>query len=642
MRDNNTGGKIFSVVLIAIAALVLVIIMIQLNSVEKRFIALNARVTELESKAGSFSSNQNINPNLSPETPEHKHEYLHPEVPNFLKQPTFSIRTPQTKDGGILRRWYTGEPKSFNNLITSDGELNNTIGTYVFAESFGTTQFDDPTRWIPELAERIEITDDYKEYTIYLKKNIKWHKPVVDWSNKRYDWLKGDHYLTAEDVKFTVDMILNPQVECPALRNYYQDLEEVKIIDPHVVVFRWKKKTYQSINFTVGFGYTKPKFIFAYDEDGKPFEESVAGLKFNNHWYNNRPIGCGPYEFVSYEQGSSVKLKRFEDYYGEKPAIKEIYNLIYPDSKQNLLKIKSRAQDFGIMYATEYREEILNAKPDSIFKSGQINVGGYDETAYRYTGYNMDCPLFKDKKVRWAMSHAFNLPYVMKNIYMDQGTPVSGPLYFRSPGYDSSIKPVDYDLNKSRKLLEEAGWKDTDRDGIIDKIIDGKKRPFEFSILVVAGIPEVTATMNIYKEDLLKLGIKMNISEVDWALWQKRVEDRDFDALIGVWGMPWEQDPYQIWHSSQASIPKSSNHISYRNPEADKVIEKLRETFDQQERIKLYNQFHRLIYEDQPYTFWFNNKRCAVWWNNLDNVIFTPLRPYSKSTPWYFSSPEPR
>ena len=172
-------------------------------------------------------------------------------------------------------------------------------------------------------------------------------------------------------------------------------------------------------------------------------------------------------------------------------------------------------------------------------------------------------------------------------------------------------------------------------------MINGKRVNFEFTLLTTGGAAEWTAMQNIYKEALMKIGVKMNISEVDWAVMQKKIEDKDFDAMSGAWGMSWDMDPYQIWHSSQAAIPKSSNHISYRNPQADKIIDELRQTFDQTKRIELFHKFHRVIYDDQPYTLIFSRKRCAVWWNNLDNVIFTPDRPNTVSLPWFFNSAAP-
>lgn len=638
MRKDSLPEKILTYLAFIILLIFMIIMLVQFDKIERRQINLEMQLKDLEVKIGeiasapiAYSVAENVEKN--PLTPSRK--YLHPEVKNFLSDETFKLRIPETQVGGILNRWMPSDPKSFNTIVSNDGTLNAYVGTYVNSEAFATRSYSNPDIWVKGLAERIEITDDFKEYTIYLKKGVKWHRPVVDWQSGRYDWLKGDHELTAKDVKFTVDLIKNPQVECPHLRNYYEDLDYVKIIDDYTVVFRWKKKTYNSLSFTVGFSPI-PEFIYGYDEDGKPFEKSVFGLRFNNHWYNMKPIGCGPYEFVSYVQGASLKLKRFEQYYGEKPAINEINYQIFPDQKQNLLKIKSKDLDFGVLYPTDYREEILKGDPSSPFKNGNILNNTYDEMVYTYWGWNMENSIFKDRKVRWAMSHALRLDYMLETIFLNLGQRITGPNYIKSPGYNKDLPLVTFDLDKAAKLLDEAGWRDTDNDGIRDRIHDGKKQNFEFTMLTTSGSPEWSAAQNIYKEDLMKIGVKMNISEVDWAVMQKRIEDKDFDAMGGAWGTPWESDPYQIWHSSQASIPKSSNHISYRNPEVDEVIEELRETFDPEKRAVLYRKFHKLIYDDQPYTFIFTRKRCAVWWNNLHRVTFNIIRPHDDSRPWYF------
>jgi peptide/nickel transport system substrate-binding protein len=619
----------------------------QLNNIEKRMIEIGGRLQKIEDKnndmANTIKKLQESGPAERPgpgtdngkkPPAAAKSRWLHPEVKNFLSDDIYKVRLPETKEGGTLTRWFPVDPKSLNSIVSNDGEVNNYIGYYVNSENFGNRSWADPNRWVKMLAERIEITDDYKEYTIYLRKGVKWHRPAVDWANPRYNWLKGDHYVTAKDVKFTIDIIRNPQVESPFLRSYYEDLEYVKVVDDYTVIFRWKKKTYNSLAFTVGLGPI-PEFLYAFDEDGTPFPKETLGLKFNSHWYNNRAIGCGPYEFVSYETGVSIKLRRFEDFYDQKPAIQNITYLIYPDQKQNLLKLKSKIQDFGIFYPIDYREEILNMKPDSPFKKGTMKYGLFDEMTYTYLGWNNENPLFADKRVRRAMTHSLNCKYMLHNIFMDLGNQLSGPLNINSPSYDKSLKPLDFSLDKARKLLTQAGWKDIDNDGILEKKVGKDMKKFEFSLLLGQGSPEWDAAMNIYKEDLLKIGVKMNLRLVDWAVMTKKLEDRDFDAYGGAWGMPWEQDPYQIWHSSQAAVPKSSNHISFRNKEADKVIDELRSTFEPDKRNALYHKFHRIIYDEQPYTFFFSRKRCGVWWNHLHRVIFTVLRPNTYSVPWY-------
>ena len=544
------------------------------------------------------------------------------------------FRPEDASKDGTIRRHFGTNPKGFNPLTVNDGSLSNYIKNYCM-DSFASHHWSDPDLWKPQLAERIEITDDYKEYTIYLKKGIRWHKPAVDWSNPRYKWLKGEHYVTAQDVKFTIDLILNPQVECAALRNYYTDLEYCKVIDDYTVVFKWKKKTYNSISFTVGFAPI-PEFLYAFDEDGERFDDETLGFKFNNHWYNFKFIGNGPYEFVSYEPGVSIKLKRNEDYYDEKPAIKNITYLIYGDTFQNVLKMKSDELDFVSLTPTQYREEILGGADDSPFKNGKILNQRILYLGYSYIGWNMDNPLFSDKRVRKAMAYAFNGKDILDNVFLGLGELVTGPFFLESPAYNKTLSPYDFDLNKAKELLAEAGWKDVDGDGILEKEINGEMRDFEFGLLLFGRSAEWKTTGNIFQEDLLKIGVKMNMEPLDWAVMQKRMEEKDFEAYTGAWTMNWESDPYQIWHSSQADIPKSSNRIGFRNEEADKIIEDLRVTFDQKKRVELYHNLHEIIYEEQPYIFFRASMVTYTWQDYVKNMAFRKgIRPQADSSPWY-------
>jgi ABC-type transport system substrate-binding protein len=186
-------------------------------------------------------------------------------------------------------------------------------------------------------------------------------------------------------------------------------------------------------------------------------------------------------------------------------------------------------------------------------------------------------------------------------------------------------------------LLEEAGWKDADGDGILDKQLrpeDKKRTPFEFTLLLYGSSKEWSALASIFKEDLLKIGVKLDIDAAEWSLMQKRMDEKTFDAYTGGWGTPWEVDLYQTWHSSQADIPKGSNRVGFRNKEADALIEKLRDTFDEAERTKLLQQFHRIVNDEQPYTFLVDRKDVVCYWNDLRNVTFSKVRPAINTLPW--------
>ena len=183
------------------------------------------------------------------------------------------------------------------------------------------------------------------------------------------------------------------------------------------------------------------------------------------------------------------------------------------------------------------------------------------------------------------------------------------------------------DRKKAAQLLDEAGWIDRDGDGVREKIINGSVRRFEFDMLCWSSSPTFKTICSIYKEDLRKIGVLMNVQALDWAIMQKRMEDRDFDAYTGAWALAYESDPYQIWHSSQADVPKSSNMVSFRNAEADRIIEKARETFDLEERKRLFHRFHEILYEEQPYTFFYTWTVPLAYWNHVRHLTVRSFRP---------------
>jgi ABC-type transport system substrate-binding protein len=164
--------------------------------------------------------------------------------------------------------------------------------------------------------------------------------------------------------------------------------------------------------------------------------------------------------------------------------------------------------------------------------------------------------------------------------------------------------------------------------------------PFEFTLTIYGSNKEIAALANIYKEDLLKIGVRLNVDAPEWSLMQKRMSEKSFDAYTGGWGVTWEDDPYQIWHSSQADVPGGSNRVGFRNKEADALMEKIHVTFDHDERLRLYHAFHRIIHDEQPYTFLFSKTDYVCTWNDVKDVVFAKLRPAIRTLPWSVQSAE--
>jgi peptide/nickel transport system substrate-binding protein len=551
---------------------------------------------------------------------------------NILKAPTDQLIYPGATPGGTLRRAMGSDPKGFNWLVENSVDVAE-IQTYMH-NSFARQDFDQPDNFVPELAYKITVNDDYTQYTIHLREGVYWQVPPVNFANPRYEWLREPRELTAEDAVFYFEMALNPQVEAGYIKSYVEDIDKVEVIDRYTFRVTWKRSVYNSITTTLG-GYPLPKWLFTKDEDGNDIPAETLGLEFNTHWASEYPIGTGPYRFVRFNAGENLILERSDSYWGQAPPIERIEYHIIRDPEQQFAQLLNGQIDFmGAIPSPRYKSEVLDGGPNSPFKNGRLKHEVVDVFAYFYIGWNMDKPLFSDKRVRLAMTHALNRQGIIDSVFFGLGEIQTGPYYYKHPATDPAIEAYAFDLQKAAALLEEAGWVDTNGDGVRDKVINGERIDFRFT-LTAYDQPDVRSYAAVYREDLRKIGIVMNPEFVQWPLMQRRMDEKNFDAFTGGWGLSWFNDPYQIWHSSQADIPKGSNRVGFRNKEADELIETLRVTFDTEERQKLLRRFHHIVHEEQPYTFFYVRQSVAAWNPRLQNVVFQQIRPQSYSLPWY-------
>lgn len=534
--------------------------------------------------------------------------------------------------GGTYRAYLGSDLKGFNWITENSVDVANLQS--MVHNGIARRDFNDPDKWVPELAHKITVNDDYTEYTIHLRDDVYWQTPKgVDFNDPNKAWLKEPRKLTAADCVFYFELIQNPQVEAGALKSYYEDLEKAWVVDDLTYKVKWKKKIYHSMDFTIGV-YPMAKWLFSKDETGKDLPAETMGLKFNDHWASRYALGTGPYQVVESKTGERTVLERFDKFWGPRYPIDRIEYQIIKDPQTAYVKFLAGEIDLiSSVPNPKVKTDIFEGK-EKKFKEGLLEYDFVDVFAYYYFGWNADKPMFADKMVRRAMTHALNRPAILQNVLNGLGTIQTGPFYYKHPGTDATIKPWEFDLAKAGQLLDEAGWKDSDGDGIRDKVISGNKTDFKFT-MIAYDKPETKTVLSIWKEDLRKIGVVLNAQHVDWPTMQKKMDEKSFDAWTGGWGLSWLIDPYQIWHSSQADVPKGSNRAGFRNKEADRIIETLRTTFDEAERLKLYHQFHQLLHEEQPYTFFYSPQYVTAWQPRLENVIINAIRPQMLPFPWY-------
>jgi peptide/nickel transport system substrate-binding protein len=244
-----------------------------------------------------------------------------------------------------------------------------------------------------------------------------------------------------------------------------------------------------------------------------------------------------------------------------------------------------------------------------------------DSPSFNYIGWNEKTAFFSDRRVRTAMAYAVPRADFLKHRLNALGKVVSGPFYVNSDAYDRSIEPLPFDLEKSRQLLDEAGWKDTDGDGVRDK--GGK--PFKFQLLLPSGRRTYEDLGITVSKELKKIGVVMTIRGLDWASFIKELDERNYEAVTLGWQLDLEEDPYQLWHSSQTGA-SGSNFVYFASTEADRLIEESRTEFDENKRNALFRRLHRILHEEQPYTFLFNTPSLILVHNRFENVIEYPLQ----------------
>jgi ABC-type transport system substrate-binding protein len=528
------------------------------------------------------------------------------------------------------------DPPGLNRLASKNAadmrELYSYVGNYLARR-----HPEDPSIYGPELAINLTESDDGLTYTVHLRKGVLWHEPMVDWDSGKYEWLRGPHEMVSDDFVFMIEVVQNPDIggRAAAVRNYFEALDRVEVIDDHTFALHFKEKLYSNIE-TFYELEPFPRWLYMYDESGKQFGKKEWGTKLNEHWYNQRAIGTGPYRFVSWEPGVRVVMERNPDYFGEKPAFERIEYNIIKDQTAWPRSLKTRQLDITRIQPEQWAT-LLGSK-DQCFDNPHIRCTKFPETSYFYIGWNEDRPWFKDPLVRRAMTEALDREGVFDNVFHGLGALTTGPFPQQSPCYDKSIEPWPYDLSSAAALLDEAGWIDSDGDGIRDKVIDGAKIPFAFHLVIYGSSTEWETIANIYREALLTIGVKMDPVALEWATHLKRVEDREFDAVTLSWVPGWEADLMQIWHSQEADRPKSSNRIGFRNKDADRIAEALRREFDPDKRVALCHEFHALVHELQPYTFVYQRSRAAAYWDYMNEPEFSLVPPIRDARYWSFAT----
>lgn len=480
--------------------------------------------------------------------------------------------------------------------ITSDSASHD-IGNLVYSNLIRT---DKNLRLEGELAEGWDISKDEMTITFHLRKGMKWHD--------------GEE-VTADDVDFTYRYMIDPKTPT-AYAESFRQIRRAEVVDRYTYRVTYEKP-YSPALLSWGI-WILPRHIL----EG-PWK---AGVDLRTTRQNRHPIGCGPYLFREWKTGEKVVLEANPDYFEGRPYIKRVVYRIIPDPSTIFLELKARNIDMAGLTPIHYRRQTDYPAFRKAFNKYQ-----YLSNSFAYLGFNLLDPRFRDKRVRQAMAYAINKQEIIEGVLLGLGQAAVGPYKPGTWWYKADVKTYPFDPERAKALLAEAGWTDTNSEGTLAK--NGK--PFSFTIRTNQGNAVRKDTAEIIQRRLRAVGIDAQIHIVEWAAFINTfIRKRDFEAIILGWGLGLDPDQYDIWHSSKTGSDEL-NHISYKNPKVDELLEAGRRTFSEAKRKAIYGEFQDIMAEEQPVVFLYVPDALPVVSSRVRGIEPAPAGISYNFTKWY-------
>lgn len=463
-------------------------------------------------------------------------------------------RNKNTKDyGDTIIIGIFGKPEKIDPFISSSG-ISGSLIDIIFDSLIELT----PKKEIqPRIAKNWKTSSDGKTWSFKLHDNIYFH-----------DGKK----LTAEDVKFTFDKLMNKKQTVYA--NALKYVREIRVINDYTVVIELSEYDH-SLPFTLFSIGIAPKHVY------------------NNSSKTLLPIGSGPFKLIS-NDASKIILENNHHYFRGKPFLDKVIIQLYPTQRANLSALAAGKVD--MLFLLGPKDYGIINKLDSLKIYPLL-----DKVAY-IIPFNNKHLFFQNSKVRKALNYGTNKDTLLQILTGGPGKIIATLSSLRSENRSHNIKPYSYDPKNALKILNELGWRDRNNDFLLD--LNGKK--FEFTVLVPEEFEFSQNIVRSVQQQLKEIGVNMKAETLNnSALIKKIFRDRNFDAVILSYTLRYDDiSNYTLWHSSQ--IEEGYNFSGYSNPEVDRLLDIVRTSQDENERKEAYQKFQQVIHDDPPgiFLFW--------------------------------------
>ena len=434
--------------------------------------------------------------------------------------------------------------------------------------------------------------------------------------------------ITGNDFLFSMKTIFNPKLPTQRIAGYFDNVVDVEVDASNpkkLSVFT--NNTYILSKAGISNFLVLPEHI--YDPTGllkslsfkalrnpanaKEMESNENILQFATAFSDPKfskeiVSGSGPYKLTEWEEGQRVVLAKKQNWWGEKLATQNSHLVAHPDTIifypiSDQAATITALKDESIDLSSELDGQQFIDLRNNEFAAPIFDY--YTPPTYTYfmTLINNQNPKLSDKRVRRALAHIVNMDVIINELYNGFGERMIGPVFSDKKYFDKSLQPINYDLEKATQLLKEAGWEDTNGNGTVDKMIDGKLTEMKLTYQYTPTSNFQNTFTELFKNDAQKVGIDIEREAVEFKASLQNNANGDYE--LGGRGVSWAPLPddfKQLWHTDGIGA-RSGNNPRFGNAETDALIDAIRYNTNDEERNAQYLQFQKIVYDEQPVIF---------------------------------------
>ncbi len=460
------------------------------------------------------------------------------------------------------------------------------IWSLVLTEYIGDSlvSYDDQLAIQPRIASSWEWTDAGTTLVFHLRQDMAWHDGLP---------------VTSTDVLYTVKVMQDPKLATTSRAAAFQEISGVRAPDRYTVEVKYDR----------------------------PFAPALAGwtapiLPAHRDLEDEEHIGCGPWIFDRWETGERIVLRANHEHAISPPLLEGLEFEVISDYSTRYAALRAGRIDVCPLLPKQHDALDADAELSTRYKVVSYRLLYFFYLAWQGAGEDS---LFEDPRVRRAMTHAMDRRGLIDRFFSGRGTVGITTFHPDTWAFDDSIDPWPYDPERARELLSEAGFRDSDGDGVLDR--DG--RPFRFTLLISQSSKYNEMIATLIQSELAKIGVEVKIEAHEFAVFLDRIRSRDFEAMLSGWHLDLEPDPFELWHSSQAL--KGPNYAGLQDAKIDEWIEAAREEFDLTRRRGIYSKIQKRLHELEPETIFFYPTSSMAYDARIEGFEAGPAGPFRSS-----------